>query len=277
PDPRVRGKGFRALRAAGTKVTVGPLAGDARRLNESFLKRVVAGRPFVTLKAGMSLDGRIATRTGESKWITSVAARAAARELRRQHEAVLVGVNTVLRDDPRLTAGTRGRSGNGSGPRAAAGGQPVRVVLDARLRTPPGARILADGAGPVMIVTLPRAPRARRLRLEEAGALIVEVPGRDGRVGLDGALRELGRRGISSVLVEGGSEVLGSVLDGRIGDRLVLFVAGRVLGGRGALPVFGGLGAARLRDAPWLRQVRVRAIGRDLRIDGRLVFPRSRG
>ena len=278
PDPRVRGKGFRALRAAGTKVTVGPLAGDARRLNESFLKRVVAGRPFVTLKAGMSLDGRIATRTGESKWITSVAARAAARELRRQHEAVLVGVNTVLRDDPRLTAGTRGRSGNGSGLRAgASGGQPVRVVLDARLRTPPGARILADGAGPVMIVTLPRAPRARRLRLERAGALIVEVPGRDGRVGLDGALRELGRRGISSVLVEGGSEVLGSVLDGRIGDRLVLFVAGRVLGGRGALPVFGGRGAARLRDAPRLRQVSVRAIGRDLRIDGRLVFPRSRG
>ena len=275
PDPRVRGKGFRALRAAGTRVTVGPLAREARRLNESFLKRAVAGRPFVTLKAGMSLDGRIATRTGESKWITSVAARAAARQLRREHEAVLVGVNTVLRDNPRLTVRSRG---NGSGPRAAtSGGQPVRVVLDARLRTPPGARVLVDGAGPVIIVTLPRAPRARRLRLEEAGALVVEVAGRNGRVGLDGALRELGRRGISSVLVEGGSEVLGSILDGRIGDRLVLFVAGRVLGGRGALPVFGGRGAARLKDAPRLRQVRVRPIGRDLRIDGRLVFPRSKG
>lgn len=278
PDPRVRGKGFRALRAAGTKVTVGPLAREARRLNESFLKRAVAGRPFVTLKAGMSLDGRIATRTGESKWITSPAARAAGRELRRQHEAVLVGVNTVLRDDPRLTARPTGRSGNGSRARGVAGGgQPVRVVLDARLRTPPGARILTDGAGPVIIVSLRAAPRVRRLRLEQAGALVLEVAGRDGRVSLDGALRELGRRGISSVLVEGGSEVLGSVLDGRIGDRLVLFVAGRVLGGRGALPVFGGLGAARLRDAPRLREVSVRPIGNEVWIDGRLVFPRARG
>ena len=273
PDPRVRGKGFRALRAAGTRVTVGPLALEARRLNESFLKRVVAGRPLVTLKAGMSVDGRIATRTGESKWITSPAARAAARQLRREHEAVLVGVNTVLRDDPRLTARS---AGNGSGARdGAAGVQPVRVVLDTRLRTPPGARILADGAGPVIILALAGAPRSRRRRLEEAGALVLEVTGRDGRVGLDAALRELGRRGISSVLVEGGSEVLGSILDERIGDRLVLFVAGRVLGGRGALPAFGGRGAARLRDAPRLRDVRIRPIGSDFRIDGRLVFPRG--
>lgn len=278
PDPRVRGKGFRALRAAGTRVLVGPLAREARRLNESFLRRVVADRPFVTLKAGMSLDGRIATRTGESKWITSPAARAAARELRAEHEAVLVGVNTVLRDDPRLSARGARRPGNGSGPRVGdGGGQPVRVVLDTRLRTPPGARILADGAGPVIVVTLRGAPRARRRKLEAAGALVVEVGGRDGHVSLEKALRELGRRGISSVLVEGGSEVLGSVLDDRIGDRLVLFVAGRVLGGRGALPAFGGRGSARLRDAPRLREVRVRTLGRDLRIDGRLVFPRGRG
>jgi len=276
PDPRVRGKGFAALRAAGLRVRVGPLAREARRLNESFLRRVVAGRPFVTLKAGMSLDGRIATRTGESKWITSPPARAAARELRRQHEAVLVGVNTVLRDDPRLAAGAVRRAGNGSRPRGGEGyGGPARVVLDARLRTPPGARLLADGAGQVIIVTLAGAPAGRRRRLEAAGALVLEVAGRDGRISLDRALRELGRRGISSVLVEGGSEVLGSLLDGRIGDRIVLFVAGRVLGGRQALPVFGGRGAARLRDAPQLREVRVRPIGRDLRIDGRLVFPRG--
>jgi diaminohydroxyphosphoribosylaminopyrimidine deaminase/5-amino-6-(5-phosphoribosylamino)uracil reductase len=259
PDPRVRGKGFGVLRAAGVRVRVGPLAREARRLNESFLRRVVAGRPFVTLKAGMSLDGRIATRTGESKWITSPRARAAARELRRRHEAVLVGVNTVLRDDPRLTAGA------------------ARVVLDARLRTPPGARLLADGAGQVIIITLPGAPAGRRRRLEAAGALVLEVAGRDGRVSLDRALRELGRRGISSVLVEGGSEVLGSVLDERIGDRLVLFVAGRVLGGRRALPVFGGRGVARLRDAARLRNVRVRSIGQDLRIEARLVFPSGQG
>ncbi len=278
PDPRVRGKGFAELRAAGVRVRVGPLALEARRLNRSFLRRVVAGRPFVTLKAGMSLDGRIATRTGESRWITSPPARAAARQLRREHEAVLVGVNTVLRDDPRLTAGAARRAGNGSRPRGAEGsGGPARVVLDARLRTPPGARLLAEGAGQAIIVTLAGAPAGRRRRLEAAGALVLEVPGRDGRISLPRALRELGRRGISSVLVEGGSEVLGSVLDGRIGDRLVLFVAGRVLGGRRALPVFGGRGAARLRDAPRLREVSVHSVGRDLRIDGRLVFPRGRG
>src|SRR5262245_55314700 len=132
PDPRVRGRGFRALSAAGVEVRVGALAREAGILNQPFVRRIGARRPLVTLKAGMSLDGRIATRTGESRWVTSPQARAAARELRRRHDAVLVGVNTVLRDDPRLTVrAPRGAVGRG------AGGGPVRVVLDARLRTPP--------------------------------------------------------------------------------------------------------------------------------------------
>ena len=273
PDPRVRGKGFRALAAAGVRVRVGLLEREARRLNERFLRRVAAGRPFVTLKAAMSLDGRIATRTGESKWITSERARAAARELRRKHDAVMVGVNTVLRDDPRLTAGSARRAEPGGLWRPG----PARGVLDGRLRTPPRARLLRSDGGQPIIVTLPGAPGARRRRLERAGALVLEAAGRDGRVGVGAALRELGRRGITSVLIEGGSEVLGSALDERLGDRLVVFVAGRVLGGRGALPVFGGRGAGRLSQAPRLEDVTVRAIGRDLRVEGRLEFPRRRG
>ncbi len=233
PDPRVRGKGFRALAAAGVRVRVGLLEREARRLNERFLRRVAAGRPFVTLKAGMSLDGRIATRSGESKWITSEHARAEGRALRSGHDAVMVGVNTVLRDDPRLTAGParRGEATARLRPR------PARVVLD----------------------------------------VVLEVPGRDGRIRLGAALRELGRRGITSVLIEGGSELLGSALDERLGDRLVVFVAGRLIGGRRSLPVFGGRGAARLRQAPRLREITVRAVGPDLRVEGRLEFPRRSG
>ncbi len=273
PDPRVRGKGFRALAAAGVRVRVGLLEREARRLNERFLRRVAAGRPFVTLKAGMSLDGRIATRSGESKWITSERARAEGRALRRGHDAVMVGVNTVLRDDPRLTAGParRGEATARLRPR------PARVVLDGRLRTPPGARLLRAAGGPPIIVTLAGTPGARRRRLERAGALVLEVPGRDGRIRLGAALRELGRRGITSVLIEGGSELLGSALDERLGDRLVVFVAGRLIGGRRSLPVFGGRGAARLRQAPRLREITVRAVGPDLRVEGRLEFPRRGG
>ncbi len=266
PDPRVNGKGFAALRAAGVRVRTGALRREAAILNRGFLARVRSGLPYVTLKAGMSLDGRIATRNGHSKWITSERSRAAARALRGQHDAVIVGVNTVLADDPGL-ASTRARP---AGVRA-----PARVVLDARLRTPPKARLIrAAAGGGAIIVTLPGAPRARRRRLERAGALVLEAPGRRGRVRLRDALRALGRRGIRSVLMEGGSEMLGSALDERIGDGVVLFVAGTILGGRGALPAFGGVGAGRLADAARLEELAVRRAGGDLILRGRLVHPK---
>jgi diaminohydroxyphosphoribosylaminopyrimidine deaminase/5-amino-6-(5-phosphoribosylamino)uracil reductase len=265
PDPRVNGKGFRALRAAGVRVRVGLMAGEARALNREFRRSIRSGLPLVTLKAGMSLDGRIATWSGRSRWITSSRSRAAARALRRRHDAVLVGVNTVLADDPRLTAEPR---------RSRAPHAPARVVLDARLRTPPAARCLDGAGGEAIILTLRGAPKTRRARLERAGALVVEVAGRAGRVDLRSALAELAHRGIRSVLIEGGSETLGSALDGRLGNRLTLFVAGTILGGRGALPVFGGHGAGRLGEAARLRQVVVRPLGRDFLVEGRLEYPR---
>src|SRR5882724_11568390 len=161
PAPRVDGRGIRALRAAGVKVRVGTLRTEAERLNEAFVRFRRTRRPFVTLKAGMSLDGRIATRGGESKWITSRAARAAARRLRGEHEAVVVGVGTVLADDPLLT----GPRAKGAGGRAYHEG-PARVVLDTRLRTPATARMLRAAGGPVMVLAGRGASADRRRRLE---------------------------------------------------------------------------------------------------------------
>jgi diaminohydroxyphosphoribosylaminopyrimidine deaminase/5-amino-6-(5-phosphoribosylamino)uracil reductase len=266
PDPRVDGKGFRALRAAGVAVRYGALGDRALELNRHFLRTLRGGRPFVTLKAGMSVDGRIATRGGESKWITSPRARAAAKALRGRHDAVLVGVNTVLADDPGLLASGGARRGR----------SPARVVLDARLRTPIRARLLQDGArGETVILAIAGAPRDRRRRLERAGAIVLEVPGRRGRIRLGTALEELGRRGIRSVLVEGGSEVLGSAIDEGIGDSVVLFVAGKILGGRDALPAFGGRGVARLGEAVRIGSLSMRRLGTDFVVRGDLRYPRA--
>jgi diaminohydroxyphosphoribosylaminopyrimidine deaminase/5-amino-6-(5-phosphoribosylamino)uracil reductase len=269
PDPRVNGRGFRILRAAGVRVRVGSLRNDAERLNEAFLRFQRTGRPFVTLKAGMSLDGRIATRGGESQWITSQAARVAARRLRLEHDAVLVGVGTVLADDPALA----GRNQNG---RRGTGREPVRVVLDSRLRTPTSARLFRCAGGPILLIARRGAPAARRRRLERAGAIVVEVGAQRGRVGLAQALRELGRRGLATVLIEGGGEVLGAALDAGIGDRAALFVAPRLLGGARAKPAFGGLGAGRLREAASLLGARQRRVGDDWIVEARLRHGRRR-
>jgi len=262
PDPRVNGRGFASLRKAGVRVTMGELRSEAERLNAPFLRRHRSGLPSVTLKAGMSLDGRIATRAGRSQWITSSSARREARRLRAGHDAVLVGIGTLLADDPRLSApGANGHA------RAV---DPVRVVLDSRLRTPAASRILTTAGGPVLLVTRRNAPAARRLRLERAGATILEVGSHGGRVDLRAALRALGRRGIASVLIEGGGDVLGAALDQKVGDRLVLYVAPRLLGGTGARPAFAGRGAAPVAGGAHLVAPRWRRVGSDWVVEARL-------
>jgi len=268
PDRRVNGRGVRVLRGAGVRVRIGGMRREAVELNEVFLRWQRAGSPFVTLKAGMTIDGRIATASGESRWITSPAARTAARRLRGRHDAVVVGVGTVLADDPALrTVGARsGRDNRG----------PARVVLDSRLRTPPGARILRSAGGPVLVMTAAGAPQARRRRLERAGAVVIEVAGGAGGVDLRAALRELGRRGLANVLIEGGGEVLGSALDAGVGDRVALFVAPRLLGGRTARPAFGGTGPGRLAESAELRSPRVSRVGADWLVEARLVHRRRK-
>jgi diaminohydroxyphosphoribosylaminopyrimidine deaminase/5-amino-6-(5-phosphoribosylamino)uracil reductase len=213
----------------------------------------------VTLKGAVSLDGRIATGAGESKWITSPLPRRHARLLRAEHEAVVVGIGTVLADDPRLD-----RRGQALGTEIF-----VRAVLDRTLRTPPASRLVAGRSrGRVVVFCGPGAPSERRARLEAASVEVVPVGERDGRLDLEEVLDHLGALGITSVLVEGGGEVHGSFLDRRLADRLVLYLAPKILGGRSARPIFGGEGAAKVKDALELRWARCAPLGDGWLLEG---------
>jgi diaminohydroxyphosphoribosylaminopyrimidine deaminase/5-amino-6-(5-phosphoribosylamino)uracil reductase len=241
PHPRVSGRGFRRLRAAGVAVRTGVLASEARSLNERFLLSARARRPFVLLKVALTLDGRIAARGGDSRWVTGARERAQARWLRRGFDAVAVGVGTVLADDPRLV------------PVPAVSRPFARVVFDSRYRTPPASRLLrTPRAGPVWIVGGP-GRRARRAALAGAGARVLAGPAPGGRVRLDWALAELRRQGVTGLMVEGGGELLGSFLAARAFDRVALFRAPKILGGRESRPAFGGPNPERMRDALALR------------------------
>lgn len=242
PNPLVVGRGLALLRRSGVKVEVGLLADHARRLNEAFVTAARLDRPFVLLKVALTLDGRIATAWGDSKWITSARQRAEARALRRGHDAVLVGVETVLRDDPLLQPQPRTR-------------RPfTRIVLDSRLRLPLTARLVNGARRSPVLVLCRQAATARRRALEARGVTVVEIRGGGSRVPLAAALRALRRRGIWSVMVEGGGEVLGSFLRSGLFDRLVLFRAPLLLGGRGSRPAFGGADPKRISDALRLRR-----------------------
>lgn len=237
PHPVVAGRGLALLERGGARVTRGILAGPASLLNERFLGAAAQERPFVLLKAALTLDGRIATARGESMWITSAAQRRAARALRRLHDAVAVGISTVLADDPLLLPSPRVR-------------RPfMRVVFDSRLRLPPGSRLVRSARqAPVWVVTA--RPDARRRRaLDAAGVRVLSVPGRAGRVGLAAALRALRGEGIWSLMVEGGSSLLGALVAARLFDQVALFRAPLLLGGRGSLPAFGGPDPRHLADA----------------------------
>ncbi|MCC7386661.1 MAG: bifunctional diaminohydroxyphosphoribosylaminopyrimidine deaminase/5-amino-6-(5-phosphoribosylamino)uracil reductase RibD [Deltaproteobacteria bacterium] len=260
PNPLVRGRGIKRLAKSGVEVIRGVLEGPCTDLNEAFNFAIVHQRPFVVLKAAMSLDGRIATRSGESQWITSPAARRAAHRLRDQLDGVVVGVETVLADDPLLTARVRG------------GRDPVRIVLDSRLRTPPSAALIKDASGGrTIIATTDRAPAARRRALARLGADVLPVKAtRKGRVDLDALLAALSARGLSSVLVEGGARVLGAFLDERLVGRVVVFIAPILIGGEDAPPAFGGRGVASLAEALRLESLSVEPVGPDLMLTGRV-------
>ena len=226
PNPRVAGGGARALREAGIRVDVGVLDRECGELVRGFAEWIRHGRPWVELKLAASLDGRIAARTGKSKWISSPASRRIVQEMRARVDAVLVGVGTVLADDPRLTCRLPGAR------------QPLRVVLDRALRTPPTSRVLGGRAG-ALLVCSPGASRARRRRLEGAGAEVLELRGSEKAV-WNALLRELGRRGVHELLVEGGARVAASALAARVVKGLVFFYNPRILGGDG-IPMIGDL------------------------------------
>ncbi|HWZ86237.1 MAG TPA: bifunctional diaminohydroxyphosphoribosylaminopyrimidine deaminase/5-amino-6-(5-phosphoribosylamino)uracil reductase RibD [Thermoanaerobaculia bacterium] len=261
PNPLVAGRGVRALRRAGLEVVLAraPWRGRALDQNEKFRASIARGWPFVLAKWASTLDGRIASAKGESRWITGEAARRRGLELREEYDAVLVGAGTVLADDPRLTrrlAKARGLAH-------------WRIVLDGRLRVPESARALR-GAGERLVVTAasPDHPKARRL--SRRGIRVWSLPGRPGgSVDLRRLLVELSRHGVTSLMVEGGGQTLGSFFESGLVDKVAAFLAPRVLGGRGATGAVGGTGFA-LADAPELARARVERVGADLLVTGRL-------
>lgn len=242
-NPGVRGAGARRLRAAGVEVVEGVCAVEASRLVGHFNTAMRNHRPFVALKAGMTLDGCTATASGESKWITSRAQRAAARNLRRLFDGVLVGYQTALDDDPLLL------------PEPCPQRPCARVILDSHLRLALDSRLVKSARRhPVIVIGTEPAQEHRRRALESRGVAVVTVAGRGGRVSIEAALAALFERGLRSLLVEGGSEVLGSFVRERRFDELVLFRAPLILGGRGSRPVVGGTNPRALAEAVPMRR-----------------------
>lgn len=255
PDPRVNGRGLAMLRGAGIVVEEGLLEAEARALNAGFFRRIQAGMPVVTLKLASTLDGRIATASGESRWITGEAARREVHALRARHDAILVGSGTVLADDPDLTCRIPGMERVPM----------LRVVADARLRTPPAAR-LVQGAqpAPALIITAPGHPPAAQAPFIAAGADIVTVPAHAaGGLDLPSLLRALGRRGVTRVLAEGGAGLAAALLRQGLVDRLIWFHAPAVMGGDGH-PALEGLRLAALSAMPRFRRTAQRALGDDM-------------
>jgi diaminohydroxyphosphoribosylaminopyrimidine deaminase/5-amino-6-(5-phosphoribosylamino)uracil reductase len=217
-------------------------------------------RPFVHVKAGMSLDGRIATASGESQWITSEEARLYAHRLRKQYDAILVGVGTVLADDPQLNVRLPGEEG----------GSIHRVVVDSRLRTPPEARMFGiEAGGEILIAALANADARRRMELEKAGAVIIACPEKDGRVDLVFLLRTLKGKGIATLLVEGGGEIIASFLREHLVDKVTFVYAPMIIGGRRAIPAVAGDELEHLADALKVRDLRCFPLGPDIAIEGR--------
>jgi len=270
PNPLNRSRGIRQLRRRGIRTRVGLLEAQARKLNPAFITRMEKRRPFVTVKVAQSLDGKIATSTGASQWISGSAARHWAVRLRKESDAVLVGVQTVLQDDPRLTA----RSGK-INPESRIQNpkltkrikQPIRIIMDSHLRTPPGARLFLSKS-PVWIATLNSAPRSREKRLRSVGAEVLRLPAAGGRVSLKALLKRLAHKEISRLLIEGGGEVIDSAFQAGAVDQVAWVVAPKILGGRRAPGSVGGSGFSDLRRAVRVEALKVRKLGSDLLVLG---------
>ena len=241
PDPRVSGRGIARLQVAGVEVVLGMGAGEARDLNAGYLLRLAEGRPLVTLKLAMTLDGRIATRTGESRWITGEPARARAHLLRAQHDAVMVGSGTVLADDPLLNVRLPGLERH----------SPLRLVLDGRMRLPlTSALVVGARQTPTWLVTLEGGDRRRRRAFQDSGVEVIEVAaGEEGAIDLKSMLQHLAERGLTRILAEGGARLAAALLREHLADRLAIFRAPSIIGGDG-LPAAEGFGLDRLAGLP---------------------------
>lgn len=264
PNPSVCGDGMGKLRQAGLQVSNGIEQAACDELIAAFRKHVTTGMPLVTLKLAASLDGRIATVTGESRWITGEDSRRFAHRLRAEHDAVLVGAETVRRDDPALTCRLRG------------GHNPLRVVLDGRLRIPLTARVLSGtDAAATLVVTRRQPPASKLRRIENLGVPVLRLPDRAGRISMAQLLRALGRRGIMSVLIEGGATVAAAAIAARVVDRVLIFYAPKLIGGDGR-PMLGSIGLRRLMGGPRMKPLRVKRFAMDVLVATEIIRDHDR-
>jgi len=256
PNPQVNGQGIAALRASGIDVDEGACANEAQRQNEAFFKYMPTGRPFVHLKLATSLDGRIAACTGDAKWISGEASRVAAHRLRRRYSSILVGIGTILADDPELTV------------RHVIGRDPVPIVLDRFGRISPDARLFAGPRHPIIVTG--QIPQATEEALTAAGGRVQRMPVHSGGGGFDleTLCVWLGEQGIDSLLVEGGGETAAGFLESGLVDKVSFFVAPILIGGRNAVPAVGGKGIDRIAEAWRLKDLTVERLGDDLSVTG---------
>jgi diaminohydroxyphosphoribosylaminopyrimidine deaminase / 5-amino-6-(5-phosphoribosylamino)uracil reductase len=261
PNLRVHGKGIGMLRRAGIRVTEKVLEREAAILNEAYVKYVTTGRPFVISKAAITLDGKISSGKGSTTRITGLAAMSESHRLRHQTDAVLVGIRTVLTDDPRLTARLPGRAGR----------NPCRIIVDSTLKIPLTARVLIKSSSAKTIIAATRRSRPSKIRaLEKAGATVWIIKDHFGRVSLPDLMMECGRNGIASVMIEGGGEMNASAFRSGIVDKLIWFVAPTLMGGENSVSVLEGrLGKYRGRGIR-VRDVMITPVGEDMRVEGYL-------
>jgi diaminohydroxyphosphoribosylaminopyrimidine deaminase/5-amino-6-(5-phosphoribosylamino)uracil reductase len=259
PNPRVIGGGAEFLKDQGVEIRLGVCEEAAQELNEVFVKYIRTGRPFVTAKCAATLDGRIATRSGDSKWVTGEASRAFGHELRHAADAIMVGAGTVAADDPLLTTRLPDRRSK----------DPIRIVLDARLRTAPTAKVLNHASPAETILVAGReAPAHARARMNLKGVRVIDAETREGWIELDGLMDQLGKMGVTSVLIEGGSRVLGSAFRAGIVDKICFFYAPRISAGDDGLPICSGPGPEKMQDCLRLERIRTRRFGDDVMIEG---------
>ena len=262
PNPHVAGNGAATLRDRGITVETGILELPCRLLNQAFIKHSTTGLPLVTLKVAATLDGRIATRTGDSRWITNERSRRFVHDLRCRSDGILVGIGTALTDDPQLTARLR---------RKPPCRQPVRIVLDSRLKLSMTSQLVATALEvPVWVACTEDAPLPKESALSAAGVVVLRLPGHHGHVDLPSVLKECGKRQLASLLVEGGSRVVGAFLEHHLADDCCFFYAPKILGDREAIPMVQGFSRRRMSEALPVYDLRVRRFGEDVMLSGRL-------
>ncbi len=254
-DPNPKVDGYKELKFRGLKTKIGILEEECRKLNEYYVKYIKTKKPFVILKVAMSLDGKIATATGESKYITGKDARKYVHQIRSNVDAVMVGINTVIKDDPKLT------------PREVKGKDPIKIVVDSTLKIPMSKNLLKDPLK-LIVATTNKANKKKVKQLQQKGVKVIVTPSKKGRVDLQELMKMLGRHEVSSIMIEGGSELNASAISEGIADKILLFSAPKLIGaGLGAI---GNLGIKKLDKAISLKNIETRKVGKDILVEGYL-------